>query len=403
VDPTRPCRLEGSIQHYPWGSKTAIPELLGWTSPSERPCAELWIGAHPKAPAQVRLDGDRVPLDAWIAADPVAVLGERVAARFERELPFLFKVLSVASPLSIQAHPSSEQARAGFERENRAGIAVDDPRRNYRDPHPKPELVCALTRFEALNRFREPEAIRLGLAALGARDLAPLLADWARAPEGAGLPGFFEALMALDPTARERVAERASDWARGAVSELPSARWVARIAQDHPGDIGVLAPLLLNVVELEPGEAMFLPAGELHCYLSGVAIEIMANSDNVLRGGLTPKHVDVPELLRTLAFRSGPIETLHREAIAPAGFRYPTPAEEFELAVLEPAAGAAYNAPERRGVELLLCTDGSGRLQTEQSHALQRGDCWLIPAAAPGYRIEGPVTVYRAASGIAAG
>jgi mannose-6-phosphate isomerase len=400
VELARIQRLENPVQHYAWGSRTAIPELLGCPSPAPEPWAELWMGAHPIAASRVAGEAGPEPLDAFISRDPVAVLGAATAARFDRKLPFLLKVLAAAEPLSIQSHPSRDQAREGFERENRAGIALDAPHRCYRDDQHKPELICALTPFHALNRFRDPREIAERLAALGEPALAASIAALRAQPDRDGLAASFSTLWTLAPGARRAAIASAIAWARRAGSSDPAARWIEALARRHPDDVGVLAPLLLHVVELAPGEAMFLPAGELHSYLEGVGIEIMANSDNVLRGGLTPKHVDVPELLRTLAFRAGPVERLRPRSVAPGEARYETSAEEFALSVLEVREGASYTAPRARSVEILLCTRGRGRLVGAQTHEIARGDAFLVPAAVPGYRIEGDLTIYRAAPGI---
>lgn len=332
-----------------------------------------------------------MPLDAWIARDPTALLGAEGAERWEGRLPFLFKVLAAARPLSIQAHPSLAQARAGYARENGAGLAPDAPNRCYRDPNHKPELICALTPFTALDRFRRPAEILRGFEALGVEGeaLAPL-------HEGGrdGLARGFEALM-TPGAERDRLLEAAVRAARSADAS-PEHAWVARLAEAWPGDVGALAPLLLNLVRLEPGEALYLPAGELHSYLEGVGVELMANSDNVLRGGLTEKHVDVPELLATLSFESGPAERLRPRPAAAGEQRYAAPVEEFALSVLR----APYAAPARRGLEILLCTEGEGRLVTaRQALDVARGAIWLVPAAAPPYRLEGAATLYRAAVG----
>jgi mannose-6-phosphate isomerase len=394
-------RLENPVQHYAWGSRTAIPDLLGAPSPAEQPWAELWMGAHAVATSRIRASDRSEPLDAFIARDPEAVLGRAVAQRFAGELPFLFKVLAAAAPLSIQAHPSLAQAREGFERENRAGVALDAPERCYRDANHKPELICALTPFHALNRFREPREIAERFAALGESAIASAVAGLRERSDREGLAAFFALLWTLAEPARRAVVASAVAWARSRAGDDPAAHWVGVLADAYPGDIGVVAPLLLNVVELAPGEAMFLPAGELHSYLEGTGIEIMANSDNVLRGGLTAKHVDVAELTRTLSFRAGAIERLRPRAAAAGERVYDTPAEEFALAVLEVRPGAPYTAAPARGIEILLCTSGRGRLSGVGSEPVGRGDCFVVPAAAPGYTVEGALTLYRASPGIA--
>lgn len=388
--------LRGVVRHYAWGSRSFIPELLGQVAPAREPHAELWLGAHPTGPSRVATEAGEVLLDAFIARDPVGVLGADVARRFEGALPFLLKVLAAEQPLSLQAHPSAEQARAGFERENASGVPLDAEHRCYRDPNAKPELICALTRFTALCGFRPLPELLGHLEALGTPELQECAAIL-RARGEAGLEACFRALWTLGPAARARAVERAVACAReGRGAHAP---WVLRLAEAHPDDIGVLAPLLLNLIELEPGEALFLEAGCLHSYLEGVGVELMASSDNVLRGGLTRKHVDVPALLDTLVFRGGRVAPLQPASISGSELRYETPAREFALSLVRTAPGTPYVAPPRRGVEILLCTEGEGRISPGGAGAglaVRRGSAWLVPAAAGAYRIEGACSIWKA-------
>jgi mannose-6-phosphate isomerase len=385
-------RLHNAVRSYEWGSRTAIAEILG-EPPSREPQAELWMGAHPRAPSRVRGDEDEIPLDAWIARDPEAALGAEVVVRFGATLPFLLKILAANRPLSIQAHPDRAQARAGFEREERAGIPRDAPGRSYPDPNPKPELICALTPFRALNRFRDPAEIALAFARIGAPELAAELAG-----PGPSLSSFLASLLGQSASERQRLLGWATDWAREAAGEDDAAHWVGELARHYPGDIGILAPLFLNLIELAPGEAMFLPPGELHAYLGGVGLELMGSSDNVLRGGLTSKHVDVPELLAALADRSGPVERLRPEPRSRNESVYRTPSPEFALSVIDTRTGGPFEARADHGVEILLCSAGACEVAAagHPSLALARGDSAFVPACAPGYRISGAAVVHRA-------
>jgi mannose-6-phosphate isomerase len=396
VDPRRIYPLRNEVKAYAWGSRTALAALRGDPTPSPAPQAELWMGAHPGGCSRVVTGAGDVPLDAFIAHAPDAVLGPEVAKRFGARLPFLLKVLAAEQPLSIQAHPSPEQARAGFARENTAGIPLDAPERSYKDDQAKPELISALTPFHALIRFRAPVEIAARLADLRAPELAPLLrAAEGRAPADA-LRALFEGWMRSPPEARARVLERAS--LRAAQGDDADLAWVAKLAAAHPGDAGALAPLFLNRVTLAPGEALFLPAGELHSYLQGVGVELMASSDNVLRGGLTPKHVDLPELLRVLRFEGGAVAPLAAQAAGGGESRYATPAPEFELSVVRVGPGG-FEARARRGVEILLCTEGAGEVGGAR---LRAGESVLVPAAAGAWRATGSLTLQRAAVGCAA-
>jgi mannose-6-phosphate isomerase len=391
--------LRNPIRDYAWGSKTALAELTGRPSPASGPEAELWMGAHPAAPSLVWDDAGWVSLIEWIRRAPVAMLGAETAERFGPQLPFLFKVLAPERALSVQAHPDAVRARAGFERENAAGLARDDPRRNYRDPNPKTELVCALTRFEALCGFRAVQEIVEGLGALGLDSLERALAELSASPDRDGVARFFADLMTRSPEARTRIAGEVAAAAERGAGDTETREWIVALAREHPRDVGVLAPALLNPVSLGPGEALFLPPGEIHTYLRGLAVEIMGSSDNVLRGGLTPKHVDVPELLATLTFRQGPAPVLRPRPVAPGEAVYDTPAREFALSVLRPSAGAAVVSAGTHSAEILFCAEGEAAvrdLERGEVLPLPRGAAAFVPAAVERYRVEGQAAVFRA-------
>jgi mannose-6-phosphate isomerase len=372
-------RLTGVIQPYAWGSLTAIPEFLG-KEPTGGPQAELWFGAHPLAPSVV--DGE--PLDKVVANDPVGVVGRDSVEAFGPRLPFLLKVLAAAQPLSLQAHPSREQAEAGFAREQAAGIPRDAPNRIYRDGWPKPEVLCALVETEALCGFREPQKTyelfqKLGVAS--ALELVKPLAD-AGVPAKERLAAAFGRLLRLSPDQRSVITEvvQAAE-AGNQPSDLASfARTAGELGQHYPGDPGVLAALLMNRVTLQPGDALYMPAGNLHAYLSGGGVEIMANSDNVMRGGLTPKYVNVDELLAILDFTPGfrglitPIEE------SPGLWRYPTPAPEFALWRIE-ARQEQVTVPAGTAGRIVLVTDGELSVKSvSQKVDLVRGEAALLTA-----------------------
>jgi len=421
-------RLRNTIQEYAWGSRSAIPELLGRPSPADKPQAELWMGAHPKAPSRVLLEkGDEISLAELIARDPPGILGPAVAEKFAGCLPFLFKVLAAARPLSIQAHPDLEQARDGFRRENEQGIPLDAFQRNYRDDNHKPEVISALTPFWALNGFRPiPEMLDL-LCSVGFSSIGKQIAAFGDQPSQAGLKTFFASLLRLDRETREEAIQEALAWAerqpggqkppeqpevarmavhrspgqtagtsRSAECRMALPRWLERLAQMYPGDIGVLSPLLLNLALLQPGDTMFLEAGVLHAYLEGTGIELMANSDNVIRGGLTPKHMDVDELLSILRFQGRAIQ-LAEPSETVAGQRvFHTPAEEFRLAEIRVRPDRPYRNPGSGSIELIIIVEGNGRIQTTASLDLGKGDSLLIPASTGPYTIHGSLHLYRA-------
>ncbi len=384
-------KLVNETQDYAWGSRTAIPELLG-RRPEGGPVAELWMGAHPSAPSKaVTAEGvDPVPLDALIRADPEGVLGQDVVARFGRCLPYLLKVVAVDRPLSLQVHPDVERAREGFAAENAAGIALDDPRRNYKDPNRKPELVYAVTRFEAFSGFRAPRRVAELFAGLDAPLAQTLHGVVTAEPTSRGIRTAFRRLLepSLRPTDAE--VEGVADACRRRLAEgSPSPRadrTVVALADAYPGDPGAVTSLLLNPVTLEPGEAMFVPAGGVHAYLEGVAVEVMANSDNVLRAGLTTKHVDVAELLANVDYVAAPPIRVAPEVFHGAAKVFYAPVDDFELSVAD-VSGDAHPMPGR-GPRVVLCLDGTVTVASEeQEQVLARGESVFVRAA------DGPLTV----------
>jgi mannose-6-phosphate isomerase len=392
-------RLENVVQPYAWGSTTAISGLLGLPGPTEAPQAELWMGTHPKGPSTVVADEGRMPLHVLIERQPADILGPDVARRFGNALPCLFKVLAAARPLSIQAHPGKRQAEAGFARENREGKPLDAPDRNYRDDNHKPEIICALTPFWGLNGFRSAETAAELVAPVCPPALEDALRDLKRFQDGQGLKSFFVAMMTLSADQVKRAAREIVEKAEPLAEKSPVYRWMGDLARAYPTDMGILSPALLNLICLTPGEAMYLPAGQLHAYLDGVGIELMANSDNVLRGGLTPKHVDVAELLSVVRFAETAVEILKPEPVRPAESGYPSPAAEFVLSVVQCADDRPYRSASRRNVEILLCTRGAGRLQWgggTEAMSVRQGDSFLVPASLDAYSVCGNTTLYKA-------
>jgi mannose-6-phosphate isomerase len=399
--------LDNPIQRYPWGSSSGLADCLGIPNPGGGPLAEVWMGAHPKAPSVVMYHGDRRRLDELIAERPAAFLGKHAADRFGKGLPFLLKGISAASPLSIQAHPSRHKAERGFDRENLAGIPLDAPERNYRDRNHKPEMVVALTPFEGLFGFRPIDEVIENIALVLPGRFSHQLERLERNPGRVELSVLFYGIMSAGSAERKEMLSAATSAIAGILGDggiAPEKRaslgWILRLGELYPEDMGALAPLFMNHMTLEPGEALYVAPGELHGYFRGEALELMANSDNVLRGGLTSKHIDLPELISVLdfdSFRPAPF----RAAVA-QGARAGTEEEFFPL-VAPDFRLSRLTVRDRRisrhgaGPEIILCTagravlsDGSGTL------VLERGEAAFIRADAGAWSVEGNCVVHRA-------
>jgi mannose-6-phosphate isomerase len=371
--------ITNTPRDYAWGSTTAIADLLG-TAPSGGPEAELWLGAHPGSPSMIR--GTDAPVSSVV----------------DGRLPFLLKVLAAASPLSLQAHPTSGQAAAGFARENALGIPVDAPDRNYRDAFHKPELIYALEDgFRALCGFRTARAISSTVE----RMIEAVPGDSAlngfsdRLGEDEYLRSAFEWLLTGGDDVDELIEATV---AAAALLDGANFTLVGELAEAYPGDPGIVISLMLNLVTLKRGEVLYLPAGNIHAYVEGIGIELMAASDNVLRGGLTPKHVDIPELLSVLDFTPVPVPYLAPEPISPGVSLYSPDVPDFELAVFE-LDGSSGTLPIT-GPAIALCTAGSVSLTGALgSFALARGEAAYVSADEAQLLVAGAGTVFVATTG----
>jgi len=403
-------KLRNKVRHYDWGSPVEIPRLMGIASsgaPSTdgEPWAELWIGSHSGSPSIAILDSGETSLGDLIARDPRRYLGD---ARRYGSLPFLLKLLAAEKPLSIQAHPNLAQAREGFERETSAGLAIDSPERNYKDANHKPEIIAALTPFTGLCGFRGHDEIRALLAVflepaaapaprILREGFAPLMRALSSREPAAALRDFLTGLFGLSKQVREALTEYVlSTGAPPQDCEFELMRDLARL---YPGDPAVIAPIYLNVFRLEPGEAVFLEAGVLHAYIHGFGVELMANSDNVLRGGLTPKHIDVPELIKILEFKPFKPRVITPNATC---FSYPTPCEEFSLTRICGSPGVAETwplAPESPA--LCIVTEGELIIATrDRETVVKQGESLFIPPVngAP-FTLKGKFTMFVASCG----
>ncbi|WP_424861197.1 mannose-6-phosphate isomerase, class I [Streptomyces sp. MMS24-I29] len=386
-------RLSNTVRPYAWGSTTAIPGLLG-VAPTGEPQAEMWMGAHPGAPSRLTRTtgaaaGREQSLAEVIAADPEGELGRATVDKFGPHLPFLLKLLAAGAPLSLQVHPDLDQARRGYADEERRSVPIDAPHRTYKDASHKPELICALTPFAGLCGFRRPDEAAATMAALGVDSLKPYADLLGAHPEEAALREVLTAILGADPA---ETAETVNEAAAAAQRLGGALAPYARIAHHFPGDPGVIAAMLLNYVELQPGEALFLGAGVPHAYLDGLGVEIMANSDNVLRCGLTPKHIDVPELLRVVRFEPTEPGILRPEASPSGEELYETPVDEFRLSRFDLSPGAEPVDLTRSTPQILLCTAGAPKAGTI---GLTPGTSVFVPAGEK-TEVSGMGTLFRA-------
>ncbi len=392
--------LRGTVQRYAWGTRDAIPAILGRPA-DDQPVAEYWLGAHTSSPSLV--DG-RTLVD-HIAAGP-RVLGKRTREAFGEQLPYLMKLLSARHALSIQVHPSREQAIEGFARESRAGIPLNAPERTYKDTWPKPEVMIALEEFHSLAGFRDPHETAELFAALGvARQLGSVIGPLTERKGSAALAEVFLDVLSLGEERRHLVNETvaAAMHHRDDEGELGVfARTALELDAVFPADPGILAALLLNKLLLQPGEALFVPAGMMHAHLRGTGVEIMANSDNVIRGGLTSKHIDVSELVTVVDFNAWLPEILHPRQTRTGVFKYQTPCSEFEAWRMQvDASTGPVRVPGRGSARILLATAGTcvlddGHVRLELPH----GQAAFLSADERDVYASGDAELYGTSSGI---
>ncbi|MFS2225090.1 mannose-6-phosphate isomerase, class I [Pantoea sp. B65] len=368
--------LTNVVKNYPWGSRSAMSQRFNILNPDALPQAELWMGVHPSGISQVNSQGVPMALSELIARDKTAMLGDDTVKRFG-DLPYLLKILAAESALSIQVHPKKAQAEAGFAR-TAPSPSSEIP--DYNDANHKPELVYAITSFIAMNGFRAINSIVENFKALDIPPLNEAANKLALHPDAEGLRAFFVALMQISPANKEQAIQRLSS---GNISLYDEAlvNIVQRLKQHYPNDIGVLAPLYLNCVTLQPGEAMFLYPGTLHAYIHGTAIEVMASSDNVLRAGLTNKKINLEELVCCTTFEPADQATLLMLPERQDGqARYPIPVDDFRFSIF--TATVDYQL-QTRSAEILLVIDGAATLKhiNGEMLRLETGQSAFIPAS----------------------
>ena len=390
-------QLVGEIRSYAWGSTDAIPDILG-TPRTGEPQAEYWLGAHESAPAKAGGSA----LDALLASHPDWI-GTHSRDRFGDVLPYLMKILAAEQPLSLQAHPSRAQAEEGFTRENAAGIAINDPQRTYKDAWPKPEVIVAISEFEGLCGFADPKRTwELFDQLTASGELMTLVAPLKDRGGAAGLAEVFLEVLSIGADRQHIVTEVVAAAVRHRNAHGPLgrfARTAIELDEFYPGDPSILAALLCNRVSLQPGEALFMPAANMHAYLQGTGIEVMANSDNVLRGGLTPKYIDVEQLVAVVNFAPETPTVIYPVGEAPGLSRYPTPAPEFALWRLDLQPGTTVTLPAVDSARILLVIEGFLATDDTTTPELHQGEAAFLPAGEH-RTVSGNCVAFLAAPGV---
>lgn len=389
-------KIKGVVQHYAWGGHSYIPALIGDHNEANKPCAEYWMGAHPSAPSVMHINGEPVSLDQLFKADPAGNLSQAVADRFG-ELPYLFKVLDVNDMLSIQVHPTKEEAEKGFDRENAAGIPLNAPHRNYKDRNHKPEVMVALSDFWLLHGFKSKAALEGTLESTA--ELRVLQTLYKKE----GTRALYQFVMEMDQVdvnilLTSLVKRELRNKQEGLLTRQQPGWWVAKLYEgkelNTDLDRGIFSIYFFNIVQVNPGEAIFQKAGIPHAYLEGQNIELMANSDNVLRGGLTPKHVDVPELMKHTSFEEVVPEVMKGIPAGQGEKIYPCPVPDFGISKIELSAGSEYEATAVTP-EMVIVTEGGALVNN--SLVLKRGEAMvMLPGGHYQVYASGNCTLFKA-------
>ncbi|EJH2590018.1 mannose-6-phosphate isomerase, class I [Vibrio parahaemolyticus] len=390
--------LNNPVKNFPWGSRSAIRDYFGIDNSNLEHQAEIWMGAHPSASSSISQAGVDISLCDVIASNPDYWLGKETKENFS-SLPFLMKVLAAEEPLSIQVHPSKKAAELGFAKENEQGIPLDAANRNYKDGNHKPELVYALTPYLAMNGFREFAQIVANFDAIDLPVLEDVFQPFKQDPNPLTLADFFAAILTLKGELKAQAISQLLNSLKAIDKDhfaYQASLLISRFSYLYPEDVGLFAPLFLNVIELQPGEAMFLYAETPHAYIHGLGVEVMANSDNVLRAGLTPKYIDVEELVKNTQFKPIAFENL---ILKPTGSQtdrevYPVPVKDFKFDVLNPKNSISLTTSSP---EILLCLSNQVKLITGmESKILCKGESVVLPASLGEYCISGKGAIARA-------
>lgn len=389
--------MDNKIQNYDWGSRTAIHDLFGFANEAQQPQAEVWMGTHPNGCSIVKQGSTNVSLSELIKQDPPAFLSQSTSKAFG-DLPFLFKILAADKALSIQVHPNKQDAELGYAKEQELGVPLSAFNRNYKDANHKPELVYALTEYQAMNGFRPFDEIIAEFRLCDIPEVNGYLEQFERSPNQDGLCHFFVEILSMKEARKLNAVDHLLSYA--AMNQArPVYALILDLAEQYPNDVGLFAPLLLNVITLKPGEAMFLCARTPHAYIKGTGLEIMANSDNVLRAGLTPKHMDVEELVKCTDFIPKPINTLLTQAeINGSEHHFPVSVQDFQFSIFQ---APKEQRVEMTSAEILMPIDADVALlaQSGETLVLGKGQSAFIPAYVGNYTISCEGRVARAFNG----
>ncbi|MBY7796603.1 mannose-6-phosphate isomerase, class I [Vibrio fluvialis] len=390
-------KMDNKIQNYDWGSRTAIQDLFGFANEAQQPQAEVWMGTHPNGCSIVKQGSTNVSLSELIKQDPPAFLSQSTSKAFG-DLPFLFKILAADKALSIQVHPNKQDAELGYAKEQELGVPLSAFNRNYKDANHKPELVYALTEYQAMNGFRPFDEIITEFRLCDIPEVNGYLEQFERNPNQDGLCHFFVEILSMKEARKLNAVDHLLSYA-AMKQARPVYALILDLAEQYPNDVGLFAPLLLNVITLKPGEAMFLCARTPHAYIKGTGLEIMANSDNVLRAGLTPKHMDVEELVKCTDFIPKPINTLLTQAeINGSEHHFPVSVQDFQFSVFQ---APKEQRVEMTSAEILMPIDADVALlaQSGETLVLGKGQSAFIPAYVGNYTISCEGRVARAFNG----
>lgn len=389
--------LTNTIQNYTWGSLNGISQITGTQNIDQKPMAEMWMGAHPLAPSLLEHDGKLISLNNFIALNPELLLGSSTAKTFVNTLPFLFKILSAQTPLSLQVHPSLTQAKHGFKKENSLEIPLHAFNRNYKDANHKPEIMLALSPFKALCGFRPFNQILDLFALFPLKKLQEIKNSFTNSKNYVLL---YKNLLEIHEEEAKGICTQAVIIAQSLVEEnkdfytKQAALFILHLAQSYPFDLGILAPLYLNCLEFNEGQAIFLPAGIIHAYIQGTGLELMANSDNVMRGGLTSKYIDKTELLSILDNKTYLPQILEID-VNKSTSSYQTPAKEFVLSKLQIEPSLDFVCG--KVPHIILCTEGSGDFFAQETKiSFTKGDSFFVPASTQSFFIQGTAILYDA-------